>query len=1041
MDPIGLFARHPNAANLLMALMVIAGLYAVLKMNAQFLPDFGIDFVTVRIEWPGAGADDVDTNIVQAIGPEVRFIDGVKRVYATSFEGFATINIEFEPDSDMQSALSNVESAVSRVTTLPEESRTPEIRRIVRYDTISRLVISGPFPESSLKTYAKRLRDDLLARGIDKVDLFGGRGDEIRVEIPPATLRRLDLTLGDVAARIRETSQDLPSGEIAGGSQQIRSLGLLTTARGLERVEIKALDDGRKIRLRDIASVREAFEDGGRTARRKGHRAIELHVQRAINADALDLARTMHAYVEEVRPTLPANLRLEVYGVSADLIKDRIDLLVRNGAGGLLIVVGVLFVFLNGRVAFWVLIGIPVSILATLGVMHATGQSVNMVSLFGLIMAIGIVVDDAIVVGEHAEARSRLGLAPLDAAISAARRMAPPVIAASLTTICAFLPLFLVGGIIGQIITAIPLVIAAVLIASLIECFFVLPGHLRGALSHHGDERRGAYGRFRRWFDGGFDAFRSGPFRRAVALCVEWRYATLAAAVGVTLLSAGMVAGGRVNFNFFPSPEADMVYANVAMVSGAPREHTEAMLDEMDRALDATARKLAGGDNDLVRMTVAKLGAPVGRGAANRGIAPTDAIGGLVVELKAGDRRSVRTRELIAAWRTEIRPLPGLDTLTIRPAHGGPPGRDVDVRLLGDDVGALKAAANEVKQLLRRYPGVSDVEDDLPYGKQETILEVTERGRALGFTTQSVGRQVRDAIQGAIAKRFPRGDEEVAVRVRLPRADAGPALLDTFYLRSPKGAEVPLVEVVSRRGNVGFARIKRENGGRRVAITAELDKRITSTSVVLAALGRDGLSAISQKHGVGVRFSGRAEERDETFADMRLGSMIALASIYIVLAWVFASYARPLVVMSVIPMGFVGAVLGHWLLGYNLTIMSLVTLIGLSGIVINDSIILVTTIDERRRGQTLREAIIDGTCDRLRAIILTSATTIGGLTPLMFERSLQAQFLIPMALTIVFGLAVATVLVLVVVPALIAVLDDLRGLFQGSPGKAVEPAR
>ena len=1037
---ISLFARHPNAPNLLMALMVIAGIYAIVKLNAQFLPDFGIDVVVVSVEWPGASAEDVDSNIVQAIEPEVRFIDSVKRVRSTSYENLASISVEFEAGADMQAALSDVESGVSRVTTLPEDSKTPEVRRIVRYDTICRLVISGPFPEASLKTFAKRIRDDLLARGVDKVDLFGDRDEEIWVEIAPSTLRRLDLTMADVAARIGETSQDLPSGDIAGGSQQVRSIGLLTTARGIEGVEVKALENGRKIYLRDIATVRDTFEEGGRTGRRKGERAIELHVQRATNADALKLQNTVLAYLDEVRPTLPASLNLEIYDVVSDLIRDRIDLLVWNGLGGLIIVVSVLFVFLNGRVAFWVLVGIPVSLFATLGVMYVSGQSINMISLFGLIMAIGIVVDDAIVVGEHAEARSRLGLEPLTAAITAAQRMAPPVFSASLTTICAFLPLLVITGIIGQVISAIPFVVVAVLIASLIECFLVLPGHLRGALGRHDRPGHGPYARFRRWFDGNFDAFRQGPFRRFVSLCVRWRYATLATTIAMLVLSVGLLVGGRVNFNFFPSPEADRVYANVLMVSGTSRERTAEMLDELERSLAATTRKLAGAENDLVKMSFAKLGTAVGRGPGVRGAAPDDAVGGLEVELKTADRRTVRTRELIAAWRKEVRTLPGLDTLTIQEARGGPPGRDIDIRLSGTDIGVLKTASNEVQRLLRRYPGVSDVEDDLPYGKIEKILEVTQRGRALDFTTESVGRQVRNAIEGAIAKRFARGDEEVTVRVQFPREDVGTGLLETLYLRSPRGMEVPLVEVVSQRGNVGFARIKRQDGSRQVAITAELDKEITSTGKVIAALGRDGLNEIVDGRDVRVEFAGRAEEREEAFADMRLGGLVGLAGIYIILAWVFASYSRPIVVMAIIPMGFVGAMLGHWLMDYNLTILSMVAMIGLSGIVINDSIILVTTVDERRKSQPVHEAIIDGACDRLRAIILTSATTIGGLTPLIFEKSLQAQFLIPMALTIVFGLAVATVLVLIVVPALIAVLEDMARLFQAKQRAAPVPA-
>jgi multidrug efflux pump subunit AcrB len=605
-------------------------------------------------------------------------------------------------------------------------------------------------------------------------------------------------------------------------------------------------------------------------------------------------------------------------------------------------------------------------------------------------------------------------MAPAASAIVGARRMAPPVVSSSLTTIAAFLPLFLIGDIIGQIIHAIPFVVVSILVASLVECFLVLPGHLRGTLSRAG--RNGS--RFRRAFDRGFARFRDGPFRRAVGRCLEWRYATVAGAVAALIIAAGVVLGGRIGFNFFPSPEADWVYANVAFVAGTPRDRTEAMLDELERSALRAER---------VRLTIGKVGVRVG--GQSHGQAAGDNLGGLVVELRAADERDVRTKDFVAAWRRAVRPMAGIDTLTIVASRGGPPGREIDVRLAGDDLSALKAASEDVRALLQRYPGVSDVETDLPTGKPETILEVTPRGRSLGFDTDVVGRQVRGAFRGVIAKRFPRGDEEVLVRVRYPREAVDGATLDDLYLRAPGGAEVSLSEVVRRRDKVGFARIRREDGQRQVAITAEVDKRVTGNTEVLAALKRDGLAEIARRHDVAYEFAGRAEEQAQTFADMRFGAVIGLIAIYVVLAWVFASYSLPLVIMAIIPFGFVGAVLGHWLMGYDLTILSMIALIGLAGILVNDSIILVSTIKERREaGEPAGQAIVAGARDRLRAVILTSATTIGGLTPLLFERSLQAQFLIPMAITIVFGLLVATLLVLVIVPALLAVHDDFARL-------------
>lgn len=1022
---IRLFASHRTAANLLMISMILVGLFALRQINVQFFPDFGLDIIRISVQWRGASAEDIDSNIIQALDPEVRFLDDVRRVQASSVEGNGQLVIEFNPGTDMQAALSNIETAVGQITTLPEDSETPEIRRIVRYDTISRIVLSGPYPESSLKAVAKRLRDDLLNAGSDKVGLFGARDEEIWVEVTPETLREYDLTLGDIAARIGETSQDLPSGDTTGlAERQIRSLGLRKDAQSMGRIEVRALENGEKILLRDIAIVSERFEEGGKTARRLGENAVELHIQRAVHADALKVAAKVSDYLDRIRPELPPNLRLERYDEQSDLIEGRIDLLLVNGGGGLVLVLLILFVFLNTPTAFWVAMGIPTALMATMIVMELSGQSINMISLFGLIMALGIIVDDAIVVGEHAAFRAREGEAPLDAAVNGAKRMAAPVFSSSLTTIAAFIPLLVISDIIGQIIQAIPLVIIAVIVASLIECFFVLPGHMRSALSWNAGRRS----KPREWFNRKFDGFRDGPFQSFVYFVLRWRYATLAVAVGALILSIGLVIGGRVGFVFFPSPEADRVYANVQFTAGSPRERTIAMLGELERGLAAAEKELTDGQGGLVRMALSKAGGPVGQQTALPGAG--DHIGGLAVELTPSDERDIRTDTLVEAWRKNVRLHAGTEFLTIRQARGGPPGREVDIRLSGAELDSLKAAAKEVRLLLAEYPGVTGVEDNLPYGKRETILEVTPTGRALGFNTESVGRQVRNAFDGAVAKRFSRDDEEVTVRVRFPRDSVDTASLDGLYLRGPGGAEVLLNEIVSTTDKSGFSRIRREDGVRQVAITADTETGITTTDKVIEALTRDGIQEIATRYGLTLGFAGKAEEQARTIADMRAGAMLGLAGIYIILAWVFSSYFRPFAVMAIIPLGFVGATLGHWLLGYDLTILSIMALVGLSGIVINDSIILVSTIDERlSRGESIENGIVDGTRDRLRAVILTSATTMGGLTPLMFERSLQAQFLIPMAITMVFGLMVTTLLVLLVVPALIRIQHDFGALF------------
>lgn len=1027
---ISLFARHRTAPNLLMLLMLLLGVVSLMRLNVQFFPNFGIDIVTVSVKWSGAGAEDIDANIVQALEPELRFLDNVKHVKSTSNEGLASISVEFEAGTEMQTALSNVETALGGVTTLPEDSEKPVITRVVRYEPITRLLISGPYPESALKAIAKNLRDELLNRGVDKVELAGARDEEIWVEVLPETLRRLDMTIDDIANRIKQISQDIPAGDTGGiQAKQIRSLGEVKTADEVAQIEIRARENGEKITLSDIARVREQFDADGVEVRFNQTRAIELLVKRSTTADALDVDKIVTDFLADIRPTLPPNLRLDQYEIQANLIKDRIDLLLENGLSGLILVLTILFLFLNTRVAFWVAAGIPISLLATMFVMELSGQTINMVSLFGLIMAIGIVVDDAIVVGEHSETLRRRGLSPAEAAEGGALRMLAPVVASSLTTIAAFMPLLAISDIMGQIIAAIPFVSIAVIIASLIECFLVLPGHMRHALKGKPEDANG----FRKKFNNAFNHFRDQHFVRLVEWVLEYRYGTLASAIAFLIIAVGLLVGGRVGFQFFKGPEAERIYANVEMVAGTARKQTQIMVDELERAMFAANEELGG---KLIVAHVTKVGtktSPSGGIGDNTSLG-SDHLGGVYVELVSSDKREIRTATFLDLWREKLDEKPGLIKLTLIPAQAGPPGRDVDIRINGDDIHALKLASNDVIDLLKRYPGISAIQDDLPYGKEEVILGLNAHGQALGFTTQDVAQQVRDSFDGAVAKRFPRGDEEVLIRVQFDRTHIDQTDLDGLYLRNPSGGEVPITQVVNVRTKTGFATVKREDGTRQVSITGELNKSATSTGRILAALQRDGVDQIAARHKVTIGFAGKAEEQQRTFGDMLSGVIVGFSAIYIILAWVFASYSKPVVVMSVIPFGFVGAAFGHFIMGYDLTILSLVALVGLSGIVINDSIILVSTVKEHLdMGEDPFTAIRQGTVERLRAVILTSATTIGGLTPLMFETSLQAQFLIPMAITMVFGLMVATLLVLIVIPALLAVLEDLKSIRSGIP--------
>ncbi len=1028
---LAFFAAHRNAANLLMAMMILFGIIGVTRTNTQFFPSLEVPTISISVAWSGASAEDVESNILDAIEPEIRFLDGIDQILSYAREGAASIRLEFDQGTDMQRALSDVETAVAGVTTLPADAEDPVISGSTWYETVARMALSGPYSEAALRSFAREIRDDLIDAGIDRVTMQGFRDREIVVDISDEALRRLDLTAGQVAARIGEALRDMPSGTLDGPiERQLRSADPPATPAEVGAVEIISGGSGETLRLRDIARVATVFDPDQTAGFRNGERAIELTVQRSTTADTLETAAIFNAYLADLEQRLPDSLDIAVYEVSADRLSDRIFLLVENGLTGLVLVVIVLFVFLNARIAFWVAVGIPTAVFATLGLMWVSGQSINMFSLFALIMMLGIIVDDAIVVAEETATRHAYHGRALQAAAEGAERMFWPVIAATLTTVAAFFPLMLVGDTIGQIMKALPFVVIVALIASVIESFFILPGHLYHSLE--GAPKRES--RLRRALDDGFAWFRDRLHRRLANGAVRWRYAVVALAVASFLISVGMVTGGRLGFQFFPSPESENLRASIVFAAGTPQAEVAAAIEEVEASLaDAAASLTEGRDEDLVVAAYSVIG-QVGF-SRGMNLAQID------VQLTSSEVRTVRTGEIVRAWRARTPDLAGVDRLTITERRGGPPGRDIDVRLTGADPDTLKQAALDVRDLLATYPGVSGIADDLPFGKPEVLMSLTRRGQALGFTLESVGRQVRDAFDGAIAHRFAEGEDEVTVRVQRVQSAPGLAGLMDLTLRAPNGMLVPITSVVDLSERQGFSVIQRIDGKTTVSVTADVDPDVITPVELTEALQGGALAEVLRPYGVDFAFSGRDEERRESFADLRSGGLIALVAIYLILAWVFASYSLPFAVMCIIPFGFVGAVLGHWLMGFPLTVLSLMGLLGLSGILVNDSIILVKRMRDRMdEGEEVHAAAANASCDRLRAVLLTSLTTVGGLGPLLFEKSLQAQFLLPMAITLVFGLALATLFVLFLVPAVIGIGADIRRVFRLLYGP-IPPAR
>ena len=1031
-DIIGIFAQHKVAANLMMVVMLLAGAWGLANLNVQFFPNFEVEIVSVRTVWTGASAEDVERSLTIPLEQALRTTDGLDKMTSTSSQGLSLITLEFPEGTDMGAATDRVDELVSSVRNLPTEAESPEVSNTVRYEPVARLLVGGAADIGELRPLVRKIERELLERGIAKVNISGLPEDELAIQIPQATLDDLGLSLQQVAGRIAADSRDVPAGTVGRDDvgRELRTLSQSRSELEFEQIALVADNEGRLVRVVDVAEVERRPRPNQVELSYQGKPVIELQVMRSATADSLVSARIMQEWLADARQRLPPDITLTVYDESWTLIEDRINLLLKNGVGGLILVVAILFLFLNGRVAFWVTVGIPVSFMATLAVVYVAGGSINMISLFALIMALGIIVDDAIVVGEDALTHYQTGEGSLEAAEGGARRMLAPVMSSSLTTIAAFIPLFAVSGFVGNILGDIPFVIVCVILASLVESFLVLPGHLRHSFKGLQHARPG---RFRERWDRGFAYFRDHVFRRMVTWAVNNRFALIAIALAFVIILIGLLRGGRMGFSFFPNVEGNVIVASVTFVAGTPPQRVEAYVNDVERALYETGEAFGG---DLIQV------ANVATGRAffsnGRQAQTGDQFASVTVELIPSDRRDIRNEAFIDAWESRLQRPPGLEYLTITSRTGGHPGRDLEVRLTGSDAESLKAASLALSDALAAIPGVKAIEDDMPFGQQQLVIDVNPLGQSLGLSVQEVGRQLRGAFDGELVQIFNQGDEEVEVRVMLPDAERYRlSALEDFNLFLANGDTVPLLSVVDLRERRGFKALRHADGRLAVSVYADVDKKTANANAIRAQLSDGLLPSLAETHGFNWEFTGRAEDQRETAADMKRGGLFALAMIYIVLAWVFGSYGWPLVVMAIIPFGIVGALFGHFLMDITPTILSMFGLFALSGIVVNDSIILVVFYKQlREKGMAVKEAIVEAACQRLRAVLLTSLTTIAGLLPLLFETSLQAQFLIPMAVSISFGLAFSTFLVLLLVPTLLAGMESLRLRFVGEPERS-----
>ncbi|MVO15136.1 efflux RND transporter permease subunit [Parasedimentitalea huanghaiensis] len=1020
------FTRHRTAANLLLVILLVLGVAAIPNMRAQFFPDVIIDRVTVSVTWDGAGPEDIDSAIVQALEPALLAVDGVESSSASSREGRASIRLDFEPNWDMARAADDVQSAVDAVTTLPAEADDPKVIRGAWRDRVTDVVITGPLEPQQLGLFADELISRLFEVGVTRTTIRGVAAPQTMVEVPSYNLIANDVTLTQIAEAIAAEVNADPAGDISGANARVRTGREKRKPEEIEAIVLRSNPDGSALTIGDVAQIRIEGVDRNRSYYVGENPAMSLRVDRSDKGDAIAIQRRVEQVVEQVQASLPQGVSIELIRTRAEAITGRLNLLVDNGLMGLALVVTLLFLFLNARIAFWVAAGIPAAMLAAIAIMYAAGLTINMISLFGLIITLGIVVDDAIVVGEHADFRARrLGEHPVAASENAARRMAMPVLAATLTTIIAFFGLTIIGSRFGDLIRDIPLTVIAVLAASLVECFLILPNHLSHAIAHAAKEH---------WYDypnrvvnRGFRWVRDHLFRRLMAWVIWGRYVILAGALAILASQMALFIGGDVKWRFFNAPERGSVAGNFAMAEGASRADTLDMMREMQRATEALGAEYETryGLNPL-DYVMAEIGGNAGRGLSGVDTKDTDLLGGISIELIDADLRPYSSFAFIAELQDSVIHHPMAETVSFRGWRSGPGGDALDVQFYGADVQILKAASEDLKEALLRYPEITAVEDNLAYDKEEIILDLTPQGKALNFTIDTLGRSLRARLNGIEAATYPDGPRSATIRVELPAGELTADFLERTLMRAPGGAYVPLADIVSVSRRSGFSTVRRENGIRLISVTGDISEDDPARAVMaMQALENDILPNIASERQVDWRLAGLSEQESEFLNDAKTGLILCLTGIYLVLSWVFASWSRPLVVMAIIPFGLVGTIWGHYVWEVPLSMFTVVGLLGMTGIIINDSIVLVTTIDEYAEERGLIPSIIDGAADRLRPVMLTTLTTVLGLAPLLFERSQQAQFLKPTVITLVYGLGFGMGLVLLLVPALVAMQRDV----------------
>ncbi len=1024
--------KNPVSANLLMVVLLVMGFMSAKRMTRELFPQFSLDLITVAVPYPGASQEEVEEGICIKLENALEGVDGIFKITSTAAEGVGTMLIEVDPDYDSAKVKDDIENEVDRIDTFPEDAEEPQIKEIINKEVVISLSLFGDAPERTLKEVAKEIKDELLSfTEISHVTLSGVRDYEITIEVSESTLRKYNITIKQIADAVSRGSLDLPAGQIKTGSEEItiRTKGQKYTGEEFRNIVVLAQPDGSMVRLHEIATVSDGFVEEPQYARFNGKPSAMINIFKTPSQDIIKIADRIKDYLPQKNSMLPEGLELKKWRDSSRVVRDRLNLLYKNGTIGLLLVMLTLWFFLDFRLSFWVGMGIPISFAGALWIMYSTDQSINMISMFGLLMAIGMIVDDAIVIGENVYTHIKAGIKPWEAAISGTAEVALPVIASTLTTIVAFYPLFIVEGIMGKFIRVLPLAVIACLTASLIEAIFILPVHLRHTKIKQYDPSLPTLKHIPRLFRKKTDALTEFVIKRVYAPAFQWalhnRILVMSIAASIFLLTLGLYRGGHIEFVLLPKVEDDYLIAKLTYPYGTSIEKTDEAVSQIEAAAWRINDRFKSREGGAV---VHKISSEIGSVTTKiREVGPHMAQ--VIIRLTSSEERESSSEEIKNAWRQETGIIRGAESLIFDTPRHGPGGKPIHLVFMGQDLDLLEKAADAFKNRLASYPGVFDIEDSLRPGKKEIRLSLKPQARTLGLSLSDLARQVRNGFYGAEALRIQRGEDDLKVMVRYPLKERKSiSNLNAIRIRTPNGEEVPLQRVANIAQERGYAEILRQDGMRRVSVTADLDETKNNAVKVITDLKEDFLPKLLKTHpGLSYTVEGQQKERERSIGSLFYGFVLGLLIIFAILAVLFKSYFQPLIIMVSIPFGIIGAILGHYIIGKDLSLLSVFGIVGLSGIVVNDSLVLIDFVNRSlKSGKKLNEAVFSAGQARFRAVILTTVTTVAGLLPILLEKSLQAQFLIPMAISISFGLSFATLITLFLVPSLYLVLNDIK---------------